>query len=181
MKTIKELADELGLPKDKVKYQVGKLPDNCMDKSGNITRLTPDGVAIIKRLLVGNVSQPTSEEFTQLSNSIVAVLQSNIDTLHAQLETKDKQISDLTEMLNTSQKLQAGTLQKLLEAPADVVADPQATAPPSKPKIKPNVKKKTNWFIDNWYIILGAIIILIIFLAFNIEIPAGSPLHNIFN
>ena len=54
MRTIKQIADEIGVSKDKVKYQVRKLPSYCLVKEGNITHVTDDGVAIVKGLLLGN-------------------------------------------------------------------------------------------------------------------------------
>ena len=47
MKTIKQIADELGLEKDKVKYQVKKLPTEHVKKQGNVTYITPDGERLL--------------------------------------------------------------------------------------------------------------------------------------
>lgn len=43
MKTIKQIADELGVSKDKVKYRVKKLPSNWVKIENGITYITPEG------------------------------------------------------------------------------------------------------------------------------------------
>ena len=53
-KTIKELADILGVSKDKVKYQLRKLPSNFTYKKGNITYLKKEAVTTITKILSGN-------------------------------------------------------------------------------------------------------------------------------
>jgi DNA-binding Lrp family transcriptional regulator len=67
MKTIKQIADELGVSKDKARYQVRKLPSDCIVKRGNITYLTDGGAAIIKGLLAGKSvgSLPYAEKFNR--------------------------------------------------------------------------------------------------------------------
>ncbi|MGM0334142.1 hypothetical protein [Enterococcus sp. AZ050] len=50
-KTIKELADSLGVSKDRVKYQLRKLPSKFTYKKGNITYLKKEAVSMIIEIL----------------------------------------------------------------------------------------------------------------------------------
>lgn len=56
-KTIKELADELGLSKDKVKYQTRKLPSGLITKKNGVTHLTKEAISIIQSNSVGKDDQ----------------------------------------------------------------------------------------------------------------------------
>lgn len=93
-KTIKQLADELGVSKDKVKYQVGKLPGNYLDKlpSGIIT-INSDGIRVISKRL-GKIAHPLPKENTQF-----------ITHLEKQVEQQQKQIEHLQKLLENQQVL----------------------------------------------------------------------------
>lgn len=54
--TIKEVTDELGVSKDKVKYQVRKLPSKLTVKKSGVTYLDNKAISIIKDNLQGNVT-----------------------------------------------------------------------------------------------------------------------------
>ena len=47
LKTIKELADELGVNKDKIKYQLRKLPSELTTKKNGIIYIKSSGVKTI--------------------------------------------------------------------------------------------------------------------------------------
>lgn len=93
-KTIKELADELGVSKDKVKYQVGKLPSNYLGKlpSGTIT-INADGIRLISERL-GKITHPLPSENYPL-----------ITHLEKQVEYQQKQIDHLQKLLENQQVL----------------------------------------------------------------------------
>jgi len=127
-KTIKEVADELGVSKDKVKYQIRKLPDLPGEFTyfeNNTTYLTKQGELVIKEKLLGKL--PSKENKT-LGN-LPSVGEQNdkafekvIDILERELEIKNKQIEDLSSALVSAQKaaataqaLHAGTIQKQLQ------------------------------------------------------------------
>lgn len=106
MKTIKQLADELGINKDKVKYQVGKLPGEYLVKKGNITYLKKAAETRIREIFVGNLPKEKlgkNEEFTHL----ITHLEDENKFLRQQLERT-------TEMLDQEQKLHAMSQQKVL-------------------------------------------------------------------
>ncbi|EOL45480.1 hypothetical protein RV11_GL000087 [Enterococcus phoeniculicola] len=93
--TIKELADQLGVSKDKVKYRVRKLPDDSTYKEGNVTYLTEAAISMIR----AEFDEVATESLP--SESPVE----NGDYLKGIIEKKDEQIHQLQEMLKTQQKL----------------------------------------------------------------------------
>lgn len=111
MKTIKELAEELGVSKEAIRQQVTKLPSRCYKIGVNRTKyINADGEAIIRQSVTSKVPSqvPSSVPSETPENSdIVAVLQATLDELHSQLAAKDKQIEHLTEMLADNQRLLA--------------------------------------------------------------------------
>ena len=92
-KTLKQIADELGISKDKVKYQARKLPTSCTLKDGGVTYLTEQGVAEIRRLLDAD-PEPDAPEPLQQADPMVEVLKATLDLLQKQLAEKDKQIAE---------------------------------------------------------------------------------------
>ena len=139
MKTIRQIADEIGVSKQAVyKRYKGKLHTVCAPYAHTeqgVLYLSEQAETIIKQDFLkddrsngahtdthtersnGAVSEQSQE------NSVVAVLQATIDTLQGQLEVKDRQIEKLTEALVAAQKtaaaaqaLHAGTIQQQLTA-----------------------------------------------------------------
>lgn len=142
-KSIKELADELGVTKDKVKYQVKKLPTNYLLKKGKITYIKNEGIEQLYELFGKNyppftrVKLPTlPTDFTHLE-SIINVLEKSTELLQNQLKQKDNTIENLQEenkklisalenttlSLKASQTLHAKDIQlkdmQLLSAPTE--------------------------------------------------------------
>lgn len=127
-KTLKQLADELGVSKDKVKYQARKLSPSCTVKEGGITYLTEQGEAEIRKLLGEATTQATPEP--PQSDPMMELLRSTIDMLQHQIAMKDEQIgrlqdelekerqhsrdlSDkLADLADHAQQLHAGTMKK---------------------------------------------------------------------
>lgn len=109
-KTIKELADELGVSKDKVKYQLRKLPAKFSYKKGNITYLKNEAITAIRLELVGNTSGYLS------GNLSTDYLLKEIEIQNNYLSEKDKQIENLQNALTTQQKLLDQQQQLTLQA-----------------------------------------------------------------
>ncbi|WP_395532655.1 hypothetical protein [Enterococcus faecium] len=121
--TIKELADELGITKNTVR--------NYLVKAGyDLARYKENGIIMLDKELIGvarSIYQSMSGQFTDNLtghlpvNDIPAVAPSEREVLFLkeQLVEKDKQISELTEMIRNQQKLtllqQQKTDQLLLE------------------------------------------------------------------
>ena len=113
-KTIKELADILGVSKDKVKYQLRKLPSNFTYKKGNIIYLKKEAVTTITKVLSGNEPGNLPSE---LPDSLPTdYLLKEIETKNNHIEEKDRQIEKLQLALETQQKILDQQQQLTLQA-----------------------------------------------------------------
>ncbi|MCZ1641517.1 DUF536 domain-containing protein [Enterococcus faecium] len=113
-KTIKELADILGVSKDKVKYQLRKLPSNFTYKKGNIIYLKKEAVTTITKVLSGNEPGNLPSE---LPDSLPTdYVLKEIETKNNHIEEKDRQIEKLQLALETQQKLLDQQQQLTLQA-----------------------------------------------------------------
>jgi len=120
MKTIKQIADQLGVPKDRVKYQVRKLPGNLTEKAGNVTYITDDGMAYLQHLLVGKKDKNFTGELPDFSplSEMIAALTKQLDEKDKLISQMQNNINTLTTALQAAQVLHAGTIQqKLVEPP----------------------------------------------------------------
>lgn len=104
-KTIKQIADEIGVSKQAVSYRLKQLEST---KENGVLATKENGVLVVS--LVGetliksafeekdrqNFGDKQPPKHHQKETDILAVLQSTIDTLQIQLKVKDKQIEELT-------------------------------------------------------------------------------------
>ena len=126
MKTIRQIADEIGVSKTAVSKQIANLGlRSGLRKNGNQFAIDEHQEALIKQAF-SEKSQTENHEVSDL----VCVLQATIDTLQGQLEVKDRQIEQqaqtitrLTDALAAAQQtavaaqaLHAGTIQQQLVA-----------------------------------------------------------------
>ena len=142
MKTIRKIADEIGVSKTAVNKQIANLGlRSGLRKNGNQFAIDEHQEALIKEAF-SEKSQTEIENQTQTENhevsDLVCVLQATIDTLQGQLEVKDRQIEKLTEALVAAQQtaaaaqaLHAGTIQQQLLT-GEAGADQQGQEPEQK-------------------------------------------------
>ena len=142
MKTIWQIADEIGVSKTAVNKQIANLGlRSGLRKNGNQFAIDEHQEALIKEAF-SEKSQTEIENQTQTENhevsDLVCVLQATIDTLQGQLEVKDRQIEKLTEALVAAQQtaaaaqaLHAGTIQQQLLT-GEAGADQQGQEPEQK-------------------------------------------------
>ena len=142
MKTIRQIADEIGVSKTAVNKQIANLGlRSGLRKNGNQFAIDEHQEALIKEAF-SEKSQTEIENQTQTENhevtDLVCVLQATIDTLQGQLEVKDRQIEKLTEALVAAQQtaaaaqaLHAGTIQQQLLT-GEAGADQQGQEPEQK-------------------------------------------------
>ena len=133
MKTIRQIADEIGVSKQAVyKRYKGKLHTVCAPYAHTVQGvlyLSEQAETLIKQdFLQNDCSNGAHTERSigavleqSQEAGVVAVLQATIDTLQGQLEVKDRQIEKLTEALAAAQQtaaaaqaLRAGTIQQQL-------------------------------------------------------------------
>lgn len=106
--TIKQLADELGVDKNKVNYQANKLSSEMVKRIDGVKHLTIDAQSIIKTE-INKLNDELNTEFDTESNvkdsDIIQFLNSTIDGLYEQLRIKDEQIKQLHILLSQSTQL----------------------------------------------------------------------------
>ena len=139
MKTIRQIADEIGVSKTAVSKQIANLGlRSGLRKNGNQFAIDERQETLIKQAFleksqteIENQTQTKSQTENHEVSDLVCVLQATIDTLQGQLEVKDRQIEKLTEALiaaqqtaAASQALHAGTIQQQLVT-GDARADQQ--------------------------------------------------------
>jgi len=138
MKTIKQIADEWGVSKDKVKYQARKLPGKYTSKQGNITYITDEGEAILKGYLGGKKSNDSPGKTGSITHNLPTdektFYQNQITAMQTTIEVQQQSIKELTAALehttaslHAAQALHAGTMQKQL---TDGAADPSKPTEP---------------------------------------------------
>ena len=123
MKTIKQIADELGVSKETIRKQVPNLPPNTVTTSANRTTLiNSTGEAIIKTLVTSGVPNKTTKP-TRLSptettenNRLYDILQAELDSKNRQIDTLLEQLAEKDRQLHAAQALHAGTIQQQLTA-----------------------------------------------------------------
>ncbi len=149
MKTIRQIADEIGVSKQAVyKRYKGKLHTVCAPYTHTeqgVLYLSEQAETLIKQDFlkddrsIGAVPEQSQEA------GVVAVLQATIDTLQGQLEVKDRQIEELNARLAevsaallaaqqtaaAAQALHAGTIQQQLLT-GEAGADQQGQEPEQK-------------------------------------------------
>lgn len=137
MKTIRQIADEIGVSKQTVyKRYKGKLHTVCAPYAHTeqgVLYIEEQGETLIKQDFLQK-ERSNGEVLEQSENvGVIAVLQTTIDTLQGQLAIKDKQIEDLNARLSESnaalvaaqqtaqaaQALHAGTIQQQLTSGTD--------------------------------------------------------------
>ena len=152
MKTIRQIADEIGVSKQTVyKRYKGKLHTVCAPYAHTeqgVLYIEEQGETLIKQDFLqkecsvgahtyAHTERSNGEVLEQSENvGVIAVLQTTIDTLQGQLAIKDKQIEDLNARLSESnaalvaaqqtaqaaQALHAGTIQQQLTSGTDPVS-----------------------------------------------------------
>ena len=153
MKTIRQIADEIGVSKTAVSKQIANLGlRSGLRKNGNQFAIDEHQEALIKRAFsensqteIENQSQTKTQTENREVGDLVCVLQATIDTLQGQLEVKDRQIEQqaqtitrLTDALAAAQQtaaaaqaLHAGTIQQQLIT-GETGADQQGQEPEQK-------------------------------------------------
>ena len=136
MKTIRQIADEIGVSKTAVNKQIANLGlRSGLRKNGNQFAIDEHQEALIKEAFseksqteIENQSQTKTQTENHEVGDLVCVLRATIDTLQGQLEVKDRQIEQQTQTITrltdalaaaqqtaaAAQALHAGTIQQQL-------------------------------------------------------------------
>lgn len=138
-KTIKQIADSLGVSKTTVrKYLTPDFRAAYIDSEpGAVITISDAGCALLAETLVqttANFKPQTANQFSETTanqpqtngkfsettanqpqtndSEVIALLRATVDTLQRQLDVKDQQIAALTTALTAAQALHAGTIQQ---------------------------------------------------------------------
>lgn len=160
MKTIKQMADELGVNKDKVKYQVRKLPSEHLVKMGNITYLTDDGILKLKELILGKtIGNPSGKTDDYPVNNRVTLPEDKIsgenelyNILRAELDSKNEQISALQAELSverTHGREQADKLSDLAAQLAELTRNNQLLLGVEQSRTNPALRSEDETVVHN--------------------------------
>ena len=128
MKTIKQMADELGIDKQRVYRYIKKNDISEAHQEAGVMYYDEAVEMLItthfsEKNRINNVHHDTNKAVSNdvIINTIIDMLQKELDTKNQQLEAKDRHISELTvalenitASLKTAQALHAGTIQKQL-------------------------------------------------------------------
>jgi|JFBN01.1.fsa_nt_gb biotin operon repressor len=122
MKTIKQIADELGVSKTAVRKKIENLGlQSSLRKNGNQFAIDKIQEKLIKQAFSGNETETKNANQSQTENhevsDLVSVLHTTISVLKAELEAKDRQIEKLQMLLDQEQQLHALTAQQIKELP----------------------------------------------------------------
>ena len=106
MKTIKQIADEIGVTKQAVFYHIKKPPlsnvlQSLMSKEDGVLMVSLDGETLIKQAFQADTVKPfddkePSKENTCFDSEMIKLFQNTIAMLREELEVKNEQIKDLT-------------------------------------------------------------------------------------
>ena len=125
-KTIKEIADDIGVEKSKVKYQVSKLPSYMVERTKSPIKISPEGEHHL-RIIFGFESSvnPDSEEVVKLKQEIKALKfemelkgKSTDEKIKFMEQIIDRQREDyekLQKLLDQEQQLHAMSQKKVIE------------------------------------------------------------------
>lgn len=170
VKTIKQLADELGVSKQTIQYHYQRLPtkDQQKDSQGK-NLISPLAESIVKnrisKSLLAKNQQNDSKEPTKTSkedNDLIATLRREVRDLKLerdkqlatkdqQISSKDRQIEHLTKLIDQQQQLQLATVSEnkklsgLCENP-NTFKNPQD----GQPKEDIHKNKSSKWWWHFW-------------------------------
>lgn len=122
-KTIRQIADELGVSKTSVRKKIDNLGlRSSLQSNGNQFLIDEKQEELIKAAFRGNKSQTKSQTESETVSSLISILQE-------ELARKDAQIENLQKLLDQEQQLHMHTKQQLqlLEQKEDIIEEPEPT------------------------------------------------------
>lgn len=113
MKTIKQIADELGVSKTAVRKKIENLGlRSSLQKNGNQFAIDENQEKLIKSAFWESETETKTETNSQTETETVSTL---VSMLQRELDAKNEQIAHLQKLLDQEQQLRMVTEQKLLQ------------------------------------------------------------------
>ena len=110
-KTIKQIADELGVSKTAVRKKIANLGlRSGLQKNGNQFAIDEEQEKLIKSAFLENTTETKSETSSRTETETVSTL---VSMLQRELEAKNEQIAQLHKLVDQQQQLTAQLQQKL--------------------------------------------------------------------
>jgi len=133
MKTVAEIAAEIGVSKQAVHKKIKRQPlsislQQFTSTNGNTLMIDNDGIILIKqafqiKIVNENVNQSSTKSSTVdtlVDGELIEILKKNMAVLQEQLKVKDKQIGELTATIkNLSESINAANKNELAETIID--------------------------------------------------------------
>ena len=162
MKTIRQLAEELSVSKQAIRNEITKQGlQGFLVRSGNQFLIDEKTEKLIKSAFITRrKKEETESDYRQLPESIfareldaknaqIAALTAQIERMQAQLEEQDKRhaetIEKLTQALERSQALHAGTLAERIETKDETVSPEKIT-----PEVTPDHEEPRRHWWQFW-------------------------------
>lgn len=125
MKTIKQIADELGVSKTAVRKKIENLGlRSSLQKNGNQFAIDENQEKLIKSAFSESEAETETETSSRTETETVSTL---VSMLQKELDAKNEQIAHLQKLLDQEQQLRMVTEQKLL-----LIEEKQEQEEPSK-------------------------------------------------
>jgi len=115
MKTIRQVADEFGISKDKARYWVSKLESEHRLKVGDVTHVTSEGIQQFREMLVSEDKMKSEFSHREITQSLVSVLERELEAKNQQILELNRQNSELLHALSASHALHAGTMKNIAD------------------------------------------------------------------
>lgn len=155
-KTVKELADELGVSRQYVQKIISKLPETKKPTKVQHSYQIDNQVELDIKELMGkndnykatNDNQSNNLGSTQISNKYEHALLAQIDNLKAQSKQKDFQLENMQKLLDQSQQLQLMAENKIKQLENKATDDQNKISEESKQSINvdPLIKNRERGF-----------------------------------
>jgi len=152
MKTIAEIAVEIGVSKQAIHKKINRQPLSISlrqftSTNGNTLMIDDDGIALIKEVFdkknrqpnVNRTSTKSSTKNISFDDELIGILKENISVLQKELEIKNKQIEDLTAAVkNLSESINVANKNELAET---IIDGNKKMIEERKPKKRGNIFK----------------------------------------
>jgi len=113
-KTIKQIADELGVSKTAVrKKMTDEIKNQFSETIGNTVYISEQVEDLIKSAFLKTNENQVSDNQSETVCTLVSMLQKELDIKNKQIEVQAATIESLTTALAAAQALHAGTIQQL--------------------------------------------------------------------
>ena len=115
MKTIKQIADELGVSKQAVRDKIAKLGlQSSLQKNGKSFAVPVSTEKAVQRAFDGNQPQRQSQSTDKTTDKLIAMLEVELAIKNKQIDELNARLAEAHSIINSEQQLHGGTIQHQL-------------------------------------------------------------------